>query len=100
MANNFKKNQFINKSKIAHNETMDLLLPFSTMDVIQNVEKIRKKSNPYYTQKELAENSGIAISTYKTYLNGMSNNLSLKTVQHFARLLNVDLSVILKRYDE
>lgn len=74
-------------------------------EVMKNIEDLRKKrkgelekvngETKLYSQKALAEKSGIAYSTYKNYISGLSNDISLETLLKIAVILRCDLQDIL-----
>lgn len=68
------------------------------MDKIEEKRKELKKTFPEFTQKKLAKKAGIGLSTYKDYLSGFSDNISLKTVIKIAHILQCKLSDLLEEH--
>lgn len=78
----------------------------NVMDKIEDIRKKRlaelKKSNALggfpkdFNQKQFAENAGIGYSTYKNYLSGCSDNISLKTLLKMTHKLQCNLDDVLK----
>ena len=62
------------------------------MQKIEYLRQERQNVSKGYTQRELAEKSGIALSTYKDYLSGTSDNIRLKTIINIANVLHCDIS--------
>ncbi len=62
------------------------------MDKIERMRYERKKDFPELTQEKLAEKAGIGRSTYKSYLSGTSDNITLKAVINIAHVLRCKLS--------
>lgn len=73
-------------------DTEDYHIINDLMDKIEERRKERKKTFPELTQKKLAKKAGIGLSTYKDYLSGLSNNISLKAVIKIAHTLQCKLS--------
>lgn len=72
---------------------------YSIDNVMNNIERLRKerkKKCPYLTQDYLARKSGISLATYKNYLSGASDNITLKTLINIAQTLNCDVRELLK----
>lgn len=89
-------------SRIAEKELNDAIQPFSVMDVMKNIENERKKlmkKNPRYTQRYFANMVGIGRTTYQYYINGDSDNISLKAIMNIVQALHIDFSDILKPTD-
>lgn len=78
----------------------------NAMGKIEDIRKERlaelKKSNALggfpkdFNQKQFAENVGIGYSTYKNYLSGCSDNVSLKTLLKMTHKLQCNLDEVLK----
>lgn len=87
-------------------ETMQTHYINNVMDKIEDIRKERlaelKKSNALggspkdFNQKQFSENAGIGYSTYKNYLSGYSDNVSLKTLLKMTHKLRCNLDEILK----
>lgn len=73
--------------------------------VMKNIENLRKKRlkelrksngvNKRYTQKDVAERAGIALTTYKNYICGKSHDISLRTILKITVILRCNLQEIL-----
>lgn len=88
--------------RIAKKELNDAIQLISTIDIMINVENVRKKlleKYPFYTQIYVAKNAGISPVTYWNYLNGISDNIRWKTIQNIVHTLHCDFSDILKPAD-
>lgn len=70
-------------------DTQDYERIRAIMGRIEHMRQKRQKQNARneYTQKKLAEKSGIGLSTYMDYLSGASDNIKLKTVLNIAHAL-------------
>ncbi len=65
--------------------------PIQVSDVMDAIER-RRKAVPGMTQKKLCDEIGIGLSTYKDYLTGRSDNITLKTAKKIADVLKCELS--------
>lgn len=69
------------------NNTTDYCWITALMNKIERMRQERLNISSIYTQKMLAKNAGIGLSTYKDYLSGLSDNIKLKTVINIAHVL-------------
>lgn len=79
------KNDQIADQEIGNTENYEQI--WNVMDKIECMRKERRKNFPELTQKKLAEKAGIGLSTYKNYLSGESDSITLKAVINIAHVL-------------
>jgi len=79
---------------LEHDNIVDRELGYSENDsrihsIMYNIENRRKEQK--ISQKKLASKVGICVSTYKNYLSGASNSITLNTVINIAHVLGCRL---------
>lgn len=73
--------------------------PFAekVIEELEDRRKERRKKYPAYTQKYVAEQAGISLSTYKEYVSGCSYCIDLITVKQIADILGCRLSEVIEK---
>lgn len=84
------KNDVIAEREISDTENYRWMRAF--MERVEYLRQERLNVSSEYSQKELAKQAGIGLSTYKDYLSGNSDNIKLKTVINIAHALRCKLS--------
>lgn len=64
---------------------------------LEERRKERRKKYPAYTQKHVAEQAGISLSTYKGYINDRGYCIDLITVKQLADILGCRLSDVIEK---
>lgn len=83
-------------------ELDDATQEISIMAVMENIERLRQArldASPdpsEYTQKSMARKAGISLSTYKDYLTGTSDALTVKAVFNIKHALQCSLDDIME----
>lgn len=78
-----EREQELKSERIAEREIESSITSISTYEImtnIENIRKMRKKKNPIYTQKYVAENAGMSLSAYKSHLPGNDEDSREKRV--------------------
>lgn len=84
-------NRELELERIAEKELDNATQLVTTVDVMINVEKMRKelhKKNPDYTKKYVAEKACITYQTYSNYQNDKRGVMRIDTLQNLANVLN------------
>lgn len=83
------------QNKIAERELSFYRLGLSIMEIMGAIDFERSIKFPFISQEEFAEKCGISLSTYKNYLNGMSDAITLKTYLLMIDELNLDFDEVI-----
>lgn len=76
--------------------------PFTekVIKVLEEQRRKRRKNYSIYTQKYVAKQAGISLSTYKGYVAGRSHHIDLITAKGIADVLGCRLSDVIKKAED
>lgn len=100
---NYKELEYeLNQERIAGRELNESTKDKNIIELMKFIEKNRKekkKSCSKYTQAYITENAGIKRKTYISYVQGYSDDITVKALRNIMKVLNIKTCDISKFFE-